>query len=300
MGWLRAQFRESKALRAYILPAASPLFALAIPLVYELHLFEPRARLTVYFAGAVVSAVLAVIYINLDKGYVKELQKAATEADQEKQRLGLALREQVRIFSHIKDIVHHKSSRFVQVCKKIKAGEVLSRAEIFSTITQPDLQIAYIIEQISRFFTHGREGRSVNVVLFAPDYAARHFGYPFYYPTDQRPSIPEGQFGLDSGVPGAALRRNDIVVVADVKEDLAKDAPTYFVTNNSSVPRNGSVLCMPLRDSERDEVPYVLSIFINEPGVFEDKDYLREVIEPFAQRILLEDRLRLLRQKAGQ
>jgi hypothetical protein len=148
------------------------------------------------------------------------------------------------------------------------------------------------------FFEYGHEGKYVTAVLFEPDYENNCFRYFSYHPKDSKPSISEEGFPLNAGVPGAALQRNDVVVVPDIAQDLASHNPVYYQPTDVGGNPVGSIVAMVLRDTERDSVPFVLTVRINEIGVFQEKDYLREVLDHFNQRILLEDRLRHLKDHA--
>lgn len=290
---LRERYESSLLFRKWLAPGLAPGVAAVLPLVF---VFEPLASsaLLIYGFGVLLIVAFTAKNYEFSRHYTNRLEQERDEARRDREKLDLSLRQQIRIFSYIKHIVRKKSARFVEHCASL--GDATTAEEVFLAITQPEEQIHYILEQIARFFEHGQEGHNVVVVLFEPDQRAGHFRYAFYYPKDSRPSVPEEEFFINGGCPGHARSKNDVIVITSIAEDLRSRNPIYLAPDNRAN-KTGSLVCFPLNDTERNCTPYILSVFINREGVFQEADYLREILEPFAQRILLEDRLRVLKQR---
>jgi len=294
-------YRRSFIVRKYLLPATGGFLTFLIPLFYQLKLFGDDTRLIIYIVAVSIAALIAVVYRNMEQNEEAHFKTLAERYKKEAEHADLALRDQIRIFSHVKHIVEEKSHRFVKLCKKIDGDEKLKKDDVFATITQPLVQIDLILEGLARFFSHGREERLVEIVLYKPNGTKGHFEYFRYFPKDRKPPIPEGDFKLNHGVPGFALRRNGIVVVEDIEADIKGKNPTFFWPDNTQVAPKGSVVCYPIRDNERDVMAFVLSVYVNEPKFFKEeaKEHLQDVVlMPFVQRILLEDRLNCLKENA--
>ena len=98
-------------------------------------------------------------------------------------------------------------------------------------------------------------------------------------------------------MPGTAYTKSSLVVIDDIEADCSGSHPTYYVHDNTLGAPKGSIMCYPITDTERNFTPFILSVYVNEPGVFKesDKEHLEQILQPFALRILLEERLRHLK-----
>lgn len=297
---LRTRYNERPNFRKW-LRAASPSVALLIPLLYQINIpSDPDYQLLIYLFGVLLVGTLGLLDFDLGKRFIDEILKERDAAQREAEKLKSGLENQARIMSYISHIVGTKSARFVRIYKEYENEGVrrqVPAAEIFDKITQPEIQIEYILENIVRFFETNREQHHATAILFQADLENSYFRYPWVYPPDKRPSVPEGEWPIHAGVPGAALRWNDVVVIPSIAAERKADSPTYFFHHKSSGSKAGSVVCKPLMDLDRGGPPYVLSVYIDKEGLFQDKDYLRSILEPFEQRIILEDRLRHLKNR---
>ena len=299
---IKRWYRKSFIFRRYVFPAWGSFFAFLLPLVYEQGWFDADNRLNIYLGGVFIALVGTWIHRNLELGEEQKAHKDAEYFRAKYEQADLALTERIRIFSYIQHIVKEKSTRFVEACKGLSQNGQLTKDMIFEDITQPRIQINHILAYLGRFFAHGREDRAVKVVLFQPDSEEGHFKFFAYFPKGDRPNPQEQDFRLNRGVVGAAYDKNRMVIIDDVQRDTEGNNPTYLVLPDSTatIPK-GSIACYPIRDAERNRTVFVLSIYIDEPNVLQeaDRDHLEQIFEPFAQRILLEERLRYLKEECS-
>jgi hypothetical protein len=297
-----AKFRQwylnTTIFRKYVLPFWGSAFALILPLIYETNFISENNRILFYVGGVFLAGLGALLYKNLEETSAQDYRNKIRELEEELERTDLGLKERIRIFSYIQSIVREKSVRFVRQCNKLKANPA-TKGDIFETITQPRDQIGKILEFLGLFFSHNREDRVVKVLLLKPDIEAGHFRFFSYYPQGGRPSTPASELKLTRGVAGSAYTKGSTEIVEDIQADLASDSPTYYVYDNTVPAPEGSIACYPIRDPERDMIAFILSVYINAPRVLkeDDKNHLDEIFDPFAERILLEERLRFLKEE---
>lgn len=282
------------------MPGWSAFFAFLLPLLYEMKLLDTdEYRFGAYMAGVFIAGMGSIVYRNMELG---EERRSEDEADFYKKKYNsvfLSLQERTRIFSYIQSIVKEKSTRFAHVCKDLQeAGGQVDASDIFGRITQPKVQIEHILAYLGRFFLHNQEDRVVKITLFTPDNKAGCFRFFDYYPKGERPTTSEETFRLNRGVVGAAYDSGRMIVIDDIEADVASPNPTYILQDNTLPPPKGSIVCYPIHDSERNTTPFVLSLFINVPNLLKesDRDHLERIFSPFAERILLEERLRHLKE----
>lgn len=298
-GTFRAWYRDAPFFRLYIAPFIAASFALVIPLFYHLELFTPNIRLLSYLITVLFSVIFSVAYRNLERGEEIFFKKAADHYKQIAEKSDLSLKEQIRLGQYFKLIVSEKSDRFADAIQKFhennKTGVKIDKGQIFETITQPKNQIDIILKQLGHFFEVNREHRNIEVILFRPNRETKLFEHYASYPKDAIPTASKDEFHLDRGVCGKALEHHDMAVVQDIATDLKSGHPTYYAFRNS--PTVGSIVCCPVVDGRRDTIPFVLSIYIDEPNIFLESatEHLKEIIYPFNTRILMEERLRVLK-----
>ena len=286
--------------KSHILPFTGIVIVWTIPLIYELELFSEKGRLLAYIAITVIAGVFSVAYKNLEAGE-KNFYKAASECyRQMAEKARLSLKEQIRLKHYFRHIVREKSDRFAQAILRFQnsghAGGKIDRGEVFDVITQPETQLSLILEKLGQFFEVGREHIEVEVVLFRPNTEKTVFECAASYPKDAK---PREVIHLDRGVCGRAFEEGRMVVVQDIALDLESGHPVYYAFKNSA--GRGSIFCCPIQDGARSLTPFILSVYISEPDVFlqNDKDHLDEIVSPFKARILMEERLLVLKQASS-
>jgi len=96
-----------------------------------------------------------------------------------------------------------------------------------------------------------------------------------------------------------AAKTKKPVVISDIQKAIKKKAQNYLPLQKNHNEEKGSLICYPLYHMETKTVPYVLSIHSEEPGYFKEPDFIvKWGIERFAERILLEHSLEIIRQRA--
>lgn len=290
----REWYARSTILRFYGLPVLLGLSVFLVPLILEPDV--PGSRLVYYFLAGLLVVSLSVVSARLEKSEERRGKRELATCQDQLATADDALKQRIRIESLIEDVVKTKSKRFVDLCAK-QPQNPLTGQQIFESITQPREQIRLLLEALYHFFKHGREDRKVRIVLFKPDFEAGHFRFFGYYPSGDRPATPEEEFSLNRGVCGQALQRGGIAVVEDIEADLKGQNPTYYRAAGQPL-RKGSIVCLTVYDSELRRPSSILSVFVDEPNAFQEaeSDLLRKILEPFATRLLLEERLCYLKE----
>lgn len=197
--------------------------------------------------------------------------------------------ELVRLMGHVRVIVGFKSQRFADA---IRTGA--DPSEMFLTITQPELQIARIVESIYAFYVSGNSepDERVMVSLMRWNSAKNHLDFERYFPEADPPTIPADRFRDSSTAAGRAYHERCLIVCDDVSRD-----PRFLHVGPST---SGSMFAYPVEDPLLQRVVFVINVFSTRSGRFQevDSDAIGVVMEVFADRLLLEDRLLQLRQRA--
>lgn len=193
----------------------------------------------------------------------------------------------------LNDIVGAKCKRFAscQVTEETTPGQV------FTTITQPEEQIARIIVGLYVFISGITNDRSLKVVLAVVDNNIP-VDWLVYMPMNNVPSRALFDRG-DKTLFAYCAVKGDFEVIQDIAREVRYGSVRY-ASSESSKDDKGSILCYPIANAYvNNRVIYALSMKSDRVNVFNDAFVARCgcVIESFITRLVLETNLVTLKKE---
>jgi hypothetical protein len=228
------------------------------------------------FAGAGVWGV----GFSMLKSYLDDIAKDAIRTLQTAQEDLANLLESVRL------VVGAKSARFFETLKGL--SKTSDPATTFFSITRPDLQIKQLISALRNFFQIKADPNSVlrvKLSLMKPD------GIDLVI-TDWAPEadVPLSRHKRFDGntLAGKAFHTKKLLI----SENVAEDERYHHFEGTKD---RGSMFAYPVIDSLLDSVIYVINVTVAQQGQFKDtptdRKKIETVMEIYAERIVLENRL---------
>jgi hypothetical protein len=198
----------------------------------------------------------------------------------------------LRLIGRVRIIVGVKSDRFHQTAN---VQTPLSPHDVFLTITQPELQIKEIIRHTCDFFAHdGEPDENIRVSLMEWDDARRHLVFIAWYPDHEPPRALPGAFRDTTTVAGKSYLTNDIVICEDTANDV-----NYAKLGDRG---DGSMFSYPIYDDHMNRVALIVNVVSDKIRRFRSsgRDALELPMQVFADRLLLENRLRKIKLRVSE
>ncbi len=232
------------------------------------------------------------LLLSITKSYLTDFAKATIETlENTIEDLKRGQEELVHLFNFVRMVVGAKSRRFFEALQNLPNEP--NPGETFFQITRPDLQIKQLIESIHGFYrinANPTEER-IRVSLMRPDGGALIFTQ--WFPDGDTPRSLRERFD-GTTLAGLAFLTRQIVISENLETD---DRYRHFDARRDQ----GSMFSYPLIDAQLGEVIYVANVTSTKIGRFTDTAKQREKIgstmEIFAERIILENRLALIKQR---
>lgn len=233
----------------------------------------------------------------------EHLERAASE--------NIILTKLNRFERYVEQLVTEKAKRFLEALNSFKHKQPLSSADVFQTITQPEKQLKELYAVLRFTFQHTFCSNDLieYSVLTLIDNKLQFNVWSSNNPPKTKGSseyIKNG--GLSEGSGFAAVRAwktESIVIIEDINADIAKASPDrlYKVTEkHDHTQEKGSLIALPIFDKELKEsggdgLICVISLTSDRPGSFlnADRPLYQQLLKAFECRIILENRLRLLK-----
>jgi len=273
--WIDSGFR----IKSIIVPAV----ALVVPSVFgTAELYEPldefiKKNPLVWCLGVIAWPIFCV-YLSYD--YHRTRSKGVTP------------KELQELLESISNIVGRKIKRFSESIPKLR-GKGPGKA--FSIITQPINQMEEIVEGVAKFFqvcTPSNGGKALKYRVVLAEMGNEHIkSFLVFYPFNRSPRSKVGQMQDERCGFSRAKSKKRIHIIEDFVNDNSKaGVKDFLVTDVTRAGEEGSMVCYPIIIKETGEIPYVLSVAVNQKKFFLNQDAgLYEIIlEHFAERIVLE------------
>jgi hypothetical protein len=199
----------------------------------------------------------------------------------------------LRLIGYVRVIVGAKSRRFSETAGNL--SDPIDAGAAFLTITQPNFQIREIIRAIHDFFSaEALVGENIKVSLMEWNKSEGHLDFIAYFPDSHAPRAAPQAFRDASTIAGRAYLNDDIVI----SEDLLGETRYQRLGNNEA----GSMFAYPVDDDRTRKVALIVNVVSNRVRRFrvKDREALQIPMQVFAERLLLEYRLRTLRQRVEQ
>jgi hypothetical protein len=193
----------------------------------------------------------------------------------------------IRLIGRVRLIVGVKSTRFHEGATTVS---LVDAAKVFLTITQPELQIKEIVRHTRDFFAgDGEPNERIRVSLMEWDDVRKHLVFLAWYPDAEPPRALPQAFRDTTTVAGKAYLTSDLVI----SEDMAND-PNYAKLGDRE---GGSMFSYPICDDFLNQVALVVNVVSNKVRRFRsaNKESLELPMQVFADRLLLENRLRKIK-----
>lgn len=208
----------------------------------------------------------------------------------------------------IDNIVGAKEQRFSRYLTNIgTTGQPNpSSDQVFSHITQPAQQLNELIQGIYsgvdsllRASITGKYVLKVNLGTIDENKNLKgiHFHYPSNHPVRSSLSALNDP---NSGIK-TAVRTRRMVILESIQVEGTKSKKRFVVTDEARANEDGSLICYPVIYEPLDMVVFVISVHVDQPGVFKQKfaNSYEEFLRPFALRIKLEYALLALKEVAA-
>lgn len=238
---------------------------------YLLREFQPW----VFAATAAWAGGLTVI-----KSYLDDIAKDAIKT------LELAQQDLAHLLQSVRIVVGAKSKRFFDSLRKL--SDTPDPGKTFFEITRPDLQIKQLIGAVRDYFqikVDPNSGQRVKLSLMKPD--GIDLVIVDWAPEADTPSSPYERFD-GATLAGKAFYSRQLVISEDVAQD---DRYRHFRGKKDQ----GSMFAYPVMDNLMDKVIYVINVVTSREGQFKDtptdREKIEKVMEIYAERIVLENRL---------
>ena len=196
--------------------------------------------------------------------------------------------------------VKSKKSRFGEyTITFLKNYSTSSNCDIFQEITKPKKQFERLIVGLYQIFKSICNS-DVKIVIFEYKKVSRRtlLFYFIRWPEDHPLSKPEELLQENSCVI-SSIKRGDLIVIEDIEKELRKPKNRRNFVLTSSGRNQGSILCFPIKDTYLRQINTVLviSIYSENPYSFQNskKEGYKEILQRFADRILIEYYLYLIR-----
>lgn len=218
---------------------------------------------------------------------------------------GVDIKGAMTLFQSLEHIVSGKAERFVQCANRAcEPDSKISPDAVFMEITQPDQQIALLIQGIYTFFqaldTDDDVEFTVSVVAIENGEIQDWF---YFWPHSAPPQTPIEELRQPDSTASHCLNSGRMVVIEDVDKEAQKGHSRRFRPNPGEEPSKwdggGSLVCYPVRHNKT--IPYVITIYADKKRYFlnKKKDLYKWVFRHFQVRMSLEHSLLILRNKVS-
>ena len=194
-------------------------------------------------------------------------------------------------------IVGIKDKRFSSHAKNIAN---LSKENAFENITDPNAQIAEIVNAIGVYFNAIANNKKTLIrVTLAVMKDEKIYDVPIFYPNDEPIKASNDCLSSPNSAFMNAFKTKKMLLITDIKKELKKsDAERKFAKSENEEDNFGSMICYPVKVYD-SSIPFVISIHSDESGYF--KDELKEVYEHtlrrFALRLSVENSLLIMKER---
>lgn len=262
-------------------------------------------------------AVIIYISYSIEKRTEKEFESKQNEIDELSNGLAKIKDENTillkfnKLERYVEEAIKLKSERFLESYKEFKAsGKEILGNDIFSTITRPDLQLNELYGIIQRFFEDIFCDDDEELEYSVMEPSGEQLQFTAFSKRPRSLEAPEYIAGTaytkGSGYTSStAWEIGDIVVIEDIKKELEKprkDRKYQTTDQHDARTENGCIISFPIFDKElKDNFPdgliCVINIISKKPLIFleEKKGYYIKLLESLSYRIILENRLALLK-----
>lgn len=289
-----------------------------MPVVIALFLFlVDRSKVFVfpytshsYATGFVFSIGMAyffhvVIIANFEDRIRKDaeaLKKTVSEKISAYEEKFKRLKERAVFENFVRAVIREKSNRFLGFIRSHTSAEIKKKDVnyIFDTITQPSEQINIILINISQYFERYfiPEDEKINVTIMVPD--GRKLKFYAYVEPPKSLGEEQNYFGYGISAAGRSWAAEDMVIVEDIEaeKEKGKSDRVYTIAKRDWTDEKGSLICFPVFDLEipngvENNLIYVVNIKSSKANTFlqKDKAHYEDILQGFAERIVLENRL---------
>lgn len=195
--------------------------------------------------------------------------------------------------------VGQKLIRFGKVAKRLskKGGE--DAGAVFREITQPEIQIALLVESLYMFFLQEVESKEELKVTLARMKRAKIESFECFLPHGSGPKSNAATLQSPEATVNRAAKLKKPIVVADIAAELRKKKNRQYAPGSGGSGNEGSMICYPVIDPELpNDVPFVITIKYFQKNHFTVTRRRRYefVLQRFSERIAMENRLRIIKE----
>lgn len=218
---------------------------------------------------------------------------------------GVDIKGAMTLFQALEHIVGGKAERFAQCAKRAsEPGSRIERDTVFMEITQPDQQMALLIQGLYTFFqaldADDDVEFSVSVVAVENNEIQDWF---YFWPHSAHPQTPIEELRKPDSTASHCLNSGRMVVIEDVDKESKKGHSRRFRPSpgdsSSKSHGGGSLVCYPVRHNK--SIPYVITLYADKKRYFlnSKKDLYKWAFRHFQVRMSLEHSLLILRKKVS-
>lgn len=199
--------------------------------------------------------------------------------------------------------VGKKLKRFGKVAQRIKSQKEKPEAgAVFHEITQPDEQIALLVEGVYLFFSNDDEHPERLAVNLAKMEKGMIEAFETFLPHGRAPSTNPTDLRQKEATMNRAASTREIIIIPDIAKEMKKTGKArQYIAGTGASRMEGSLISFPVVDSELNSVPFVINIKSSTKNHFAlaKKERYRFALQRFSERIAMENRLRIIKQAAN-
>lgn len=173
------------------------------------------------------------------------------------------------LFETLEGIVGIKAKRFEDHLKqKMKEVRPADPGEVFTSITQPDQQLAFLVQGIHSFFNVlGKEGVTFSVSVSVVE-EERITEWLYYWPESAPPLISIEKLNRPRSTMLHCVSKGHIIIIEDTAKE-ARCANGHYIPVDEAYPEEGAMICYPVQYS--GEICFVITVSADKKKTFRRK-----------------------------
>lgn len=206
----------------------------------------------------------------------------------------LSKQHAISIIQTLEIVVQAKYKRFIDTLRT-----TTSYHDIFNIITQPNLQKDIIIQALKSHIELQFQNSLIKVGLMkVKDKSC--VDWENYLPATIGPKTEINILNAKTSCIKRSIESKTVIIVEDTFAEVAKPSTSRnYVKGKTPENESGSQICYPILDPLTKEVIYVITVSCNKAQSFkiEDLEFYKWLLGIYAQRLLVEISLDILKQK---
>lgn len=242
-----------------------------------------------YQAWVIILAFVIYGLISVFYSYIKSIAEYTPPPPPD-----LSKQHAISIIQTLEIVVQAKYKRFIDTLKTN-----ISSQDIFKTITQPNLQKDVIIQALKSHLELQFQNSLIKVGLMRVENKSC-VNWENYLPATIGPKTEIHILNSKTSCIKRCIESKTLIIVEDTFRETKKPSATKnYIKGKTPDNESGSQICYPILHPLTNEVIYVIAVSCNKSQSFKqiDLEFYKWLLGVFAQRLLVEISLDILKQK---